>query len=289
MCWAVPGLGNPGGFLHHDVVTQPCCCALGEEPVLPETTDDLTFLRNIASVVVRDTATNSGGRVTIDTKRIYLAGHSNGCIASLAMAAHHSDMVAGVCCHAGTAVGDLPPGYAPTPILTVHGALDRRVPYEKEVELRPGRAMLSAVQTHAIFAAANGCRNRTETEYGRTNQTYRLLQSTNCTDGADVVLLTLPTAGHAPYLGMIYGLEEEEEAPRIDTTQMAWDFCSAHSLRSAPSLPQNMSVVPDDVKAMADNVTAMPDNVTAMPDSGLSRKSAWICLLSFGVGAFFLL
>jgi len=275
MCWAVPGLGNPGGFLGNNTVTMPCCCYVGDFPTLPAITGDPTFLRNIASVAVRDTAANSGGRVTIDTKRIYLAGHSNGCMASLAMAAHHSDMVAGVCCHAGVVLGEFPAGYAPTPIMTVHGAVDKKVPYEKEVEVFPGLAMLSAVQTHAIFAEANGCRESTETEFERANQTYRMLKSTNCTDGADVVLLTLPTAGHSPYKDMNYELEADEEVPRIDTTQMAWDFCSAHSLRSAPSLPENVAVVLDDVKATS--------------DSGLSRKSAWISLLSFGVGAFFLL
>ena len=41
-------------------------------PVDPAITDDLTFLRNVAAVVVDEVSEKTIGAVTVDTKRIYI-------------------------------------------------------------------------------------------------------------------------------------------------------------------------------------------------------------------------
>merc|ERR1712176_127809 len=43
---------------------------------------------------------------------------------------------------------------------------------------------------------------------------------TNCANGADVELVALNDIGHMPYQGM---------QTTVDTTSMAWDFCSSHT------------------------------------------------------------
>ena len=88
----------------------PCCASLGESPPVSDDTDtpslpppadldDADFLRQVAANVVASSAMEG---VTVDTNRLYVAGHSNGCMMAQAMAALQSDLVAAVCCHASS-------------------------------------------------------------------------------------------------------------------------------------------------------------------------------------------
>lgn len=76
--------------------------------------DDL-FLRTIASYLVQDVPVATDGRVTIDTKRLYWSGHSNGCMMAQAMAMLHSDLVAAVACHSGALLTPPASDYQPRP------------------------------------------------------------------------------------------------------------------------------------------------------------------------------
>ena len=120
----------------------PSCCCGNNWPVTIRTTDDMSFLRNVAALTVEKVPiTSSSNSVAIDTKRIYMVGHSNGCIASIGMGMMHSDLVAAVGCHSGTTFRDFPTGadskqkchytypYIPTPMIMVHGKKDNVVDY----------------------------------------------------------------------------------------------------------------------------------------------------------------
>jgi poly(3-hydroxybutyrate) depolymerase len=97
--------GLPGGMPAGDGLAQetiPCCCAKGDptntsDLIDASITNDADLMRLIAKTAIEQVPVETEDRVTIDTKRIYMAGHSNGCITSLSMAALHSDMVAAVC------------------------------------------------------------------------------------------------------------------------------------------------------------------------------------------------
>ena len=58
-----------------------------------------------------------------------MAGHSNGCVAFIAMVTVHSDLVVGVCCYSGMAQASFPPSYQPTPMWVAHGTLDEVTHY----------------------------------------------------------------------------------------------------------------------------------------------------------------
>ena len=151
--------GFPGGLIDGSGITAaPCCCYKGFQPAV---TDDANFLREVAAVIVRDVPKETSNAVTIDTKRIYMAGHSNGCMAAISMATLHSDLVAAVGCHAGTALTIFPDSYMPTPMFMVHGTADRLVPYNGSDDF------LSAPSAYALIADANGC-----TEPRRNIQTF---------------------------------------------------------------------------------------------------------------------
>lgn len=209
----------------------------------PEATRDPEFLRNVAIEVV--------GNQQVDPKRVYMAGHSNGCMQSLSMAAQHSDIVAAVCCHAGFPITPVAEDYSPVPIWLIHGEQDTVVPYEGLFWpgwVTPGGRdlwLMSAPSGAQYFADKNGCdlddATTSEVENGSS-----IKYSAKCDRNAEVVHVTIPAAGHrniylryVSWLNAYYQNSDEafdipEQVMEADTTSWAWDFCSSHAKDSVP-------------------------------------------------------
>eukprot|EP00980_Cylindrotheca_fusiformis_P024617 scaffold12169_cov132-Cylindrotheca_fusiformis.AAC.5 len=235
-CWNLPG----GLQLEDDGPTSTgCCCVKGNEQLTRF--DEGPFLRQIAAVLSRDIPIQTSGNVTIDTKRIYMAGHSNGCIASLSIAAQYSDMVAAVGCHSGSGVSSFPATYNPRPVAMVHGKDDSIIGYNSSLALFTGipgynitLPLFSGLATHDIFSEMNGCTTFNETTLSNgENSTVTKLASTDCTNNASVVLYGLENVNHVPFLG---------DSPFnavpvvVDTVQWMWDFVKQYSLEEDPDL-----------------------------------------------------
>ena len=218
-CWAVPddiiGVGS-------DPIknASPCCCRNADVQVNADETQDLNFLRAIGKQVVRDVPQNSNGTVTIDTKRIYMAGHSNGCMLAMAMAMKHSDFVAAVCCHIGSIRTNPGIDYSPTPIWFAHGEEDEVVPYEGN-DLFPG-----AQATFNHLSTINGCNstniNAFSQDEGGTVQT-----ASGCENNATIEFMTVYKAPHQCYRGTRI---------KYDTTADAWNFCARYQSAEEPNL-----------------------------------------------------
>ena len=166
---------------------------------------------------------NSRGKVTINTKRIYMAGHSNGCMMSFAMALKHSDLVAAVCCHAGNVLTKASDDYNPRPMWFVHGMKDDVVPYEGSgTDLYfPG-----ALDGFNYLSTLNGCNSTNTTvsfEEGNTRT------ASDCINDANIELMTLTDVEHRPYKNM---------ETQVDTTLAAWEFCSSYELSDEPVLDE---------------------------------------------------
>ena len=222
-CWSTPaGLeSGPDGQ-----PTVPCCCS-----VQPEVTEDTDFLRRVISDVVQELPGRTEGSVSIDTKRIYLGGHSNGCMLDMAMAAQHSDLIAAVCCHSGSVLTEIAPNYVATPVWRIHGSIDFTVPYGGAFsEERNVQVFTGAVEGSEYWANANNCQE-SETRDFRRNLNFGTIHSyTNCTDGANVELVTITGGGHNPYRKLL----DIPLPTTFDTTALAWDFCSSYSSVEEP-------------------------------------------------------
>ena len=181
-----------------------------------------------------------------------MAGHSNGCMAAIATATLHSDMVAAVGCHAGTALAAFPDSYKPTPMWLVHGMEDDTVSFDGD------DFFLGQMSIHSLIAQANGCKEYNENQIGDGV----LHTSTSCDNGANVTLLSLTGVGHTPYSHLI----------GVDTTQLAWDFVSSFSLTDTPIL-----VAPETVESP-------PTDEPSLPTSSSSKaKPMWpISITIFG-------
>ncbi len=261
--------------MENGLESSGCCCFDPNEYfelIDPSETDDLRFLRQTAAVVVREVPLETSNKTSIDTTRIYMAGHSNGCITSFAMAAVHSDLVAAVGCHAGGLNTPLAENYSPTPIWMVIGTADPDILYEGSTTFPyyPGSETM-----HSTFVEANECATTDEVRVeSNGGNTYTEFQGTSCKEGADVVLIALDDVGHSPYYG-----DESNDVPdgkgepvTLDTTQMAWDFVKSYSLADAPNLDDAPTVLADDPSSSSSRkLTVCVTLILSMITINLSR------------------
>jgi len=287
-CWNLPGFLTAENRTENDVTTPPCCCFEGMDPdsalpVIPtEEPNDPLFLRMVIDSVVEafqnenktiattttqttttttttetqndevtnnTTAITTTAKVTIDRSRVYMSGHSNGCMTSLTMAALYSDTVAAVCCHAGSLITPFPASasttgstYTPVPVWMVHGMQDTVIPYEGTtlVDMAPFGSIgfWSTQDLVKYIAKKNECQNQEEysdeEDDNTGNSTTFYYKNNNCTNNATVELVTLSNVGHVPYIQNsnpevpIFEQGSANELSRVDTTALAWEFCSSH-------------------------------------------------------------
>lgn len=222
-CFALPaGLAKANG-----VEAAPCCCFYESKHVSSDFTQDTTFLRAVADRAIHDVPDETFGAVSIDTDRIYMSGHSIGCISSFAMAAEHSDLVAAVACFSGVAQTPFATDYQPTPTWAVHGTLDTLVPYDGK------RRALSALETQQKFAEMNGCTTSTAIAIDNGGNPGTRYISDDCVNDATVELLSLQDVGHHTYKNKD-GKQEGTVPTYLDTVSMAWEFVSQYSLGRPP-------------------------------------------------------
>ncbi len=211
-----------------DLATLPCCCLA--DNMQPETEGiDPLFLKMAIDDVVK--AFEQNDDLSIDTDRIYMAGHSNGCIMSLAMAALYSDTIAAVCCHAGSIITPFPDDYSPVPIWMIHGMKDNTIPYNgSPVMTIPGIGALGFLtidQQISYLTQKNGCEGEGEMDVEDETgaQVGKVIKRGQCKDNANVEVVALFDADHHPYQRSSL----TDFPPTVDTTAMAWEFCSAYS------------------------------------------------------------
>lgn len=168
------------------------CCNFSQLPV-----DDVGFLR---AVIADVEATHA-----VDSKRVFLVGHSNGGFMALRMACDASDVVSAVVSVAGAAHFEFPPCPGPAiPVLQIHGTADETIHYEGGVTLGAVKGDYpSAAVTTLDYATRNGCAaTRSPLDaldlVGDSNaETTRELYD-NCPSAAPVELWSIVGAGHVP-------------------------------------------------------------------------------------------
>lgn len=271
-CFNVPGFAQGDG---NDVTTFPCCC-LAENGLPSTETPDPLFLKMAIDSVIdsferESDNTEDANALSIDADRIYMAGHSNGCIAALAMAALYSDTVAAVCCHSGTISTPFPTttsddNYTPVPIWLAHGMKDPTIPYDGAVFMNlPGIGNVgtwSVDQVTDYLAKQNECVDEEKVDvFAEDNATETIgfvTKRSNCKRNANVEVLSLYEGTHHLYrLDSFWQeiLNFGEDALRVDTTALAWEFCSSHS-KSLPAVEEeDLPAVEEEEEPVVDKDT----------------------------------
>jgi predicted esterase len=118
--------------------------------------DDVAFVNAVV-----DDITRKGG---IDTRRIYVAGFSNGGMLTHRFAIAHGDRIAAAAVVSGAMFGDEKPAATPVPMLIMHGRKDNVVGYDggmsptSFVARAQSAPFLPVERTVAFWRDADGCR-----------------------------------------------------------------------------------------------------------------------------------
>ncbi|CAB9522621.1 Esterase PHB depolymerase [Seminavis robusta] len=264
-CWEVPGgLNLPPAPIPDGPETEPCCCST-EETTVPDSMD-LDFLHKVMESVVAEQM--------VDLSRIYLSGHSNGCILAHAYHRTYSDIVAAMSCTAAPAITPIPDSYNPTPQLSIRGQLDDIVAYDGlliEDELF-GEFLIfpSADACFEEYLQANGCQGPEEAdsttvdvpEMDLPNVTATMEHRKGQGCAADTELVILNTAGHAIVNN---GIEANAQAANttVDITSLMWDFVA----RQSRSEPAALTATADAGGDETDAADGEPDTADGEPDA----------------------
>jgi polyhydroxybutyrate depolymerase len=174
--------------------TDACCNLYGA------TVDDAAYLTDLIKVI--------STRYTVDTKRVYLVGHSNGAFMSFRMACDHADIITAIAALNGAMWQDLSKCRPSRPVgmLNIRGTADTTIAFAGGGIT--GHAYPSTETTVADWVGLDGCAGAPDTTTApldldsvlpgaeTTVSRYR-----GCQGGATVELWTMKDGGHVPAVG----------------------------------------------------------------------------------------
>jgi polyhydroxybutyrate depolymerase len=173
--------------------------------------------------------------VTVDEKRVYACGMSNGGMMCYRLAAELSDRIAAVAPVAGTvAVEESKPKRA-VPVLHIHGSKDAIVPFGMTKGRAPPFMKLKGVEESVqTWVKLNGCDGKPKAEtISKDGDEMTVTRTTygNGKDGSEVVLIVVEGGGHTwpgrePPVGFI-----GKSAKNVSANDLMWEFFQRHKLK----------------------------------------------------------
>ena len=200
------------------------CCSVAYE----QSVDDVGFL---AALIQKLTT-----QYSLDPKKVYVTGISNGAMMAYRLAAERSDLIAAIAPVSGTIGGDpditdndnamkiiRAPGQ-PVALAIFHGTADRRVPYnggqgEAMQVGTPARLDLSVAESTKFWVKANGCNSTPQTQ---NLPPAKLDLYSGCRAGTEVAVYSLNGYNH------VWTWTQAIFPGSKSTTQMMWEFFAAH-------------------------------------------------------------
>jgi polyhydroxybutyrate depolymerase len=162
--------------------------------------DDSGYLLDVINTVKAD--------YSVDPKRVYLMGHSNGGFMAFRMACDHAEVIAGIAALAASTFADTERCNPSEPVATlqVHGTADDTIRYGGEVEGVDGgeRTYPGALETLEIWARSNGCDLDPDDPAPPPRALVRdvepatVIAHSDCDPGGHAELWTVPDAPHIP-------------------------------------------------------------------------------------------
>ena len=175
----------------------------------------------------------------IDSKRIYATGWSNGCAMAQALANKASSIFTAVGCMSFYLLQLPDDDYSPIPIIELHGTFDLVVPYVSDAnggliygQFPSPQTASGAIQNLNNWKDMNGCNGQVP-DVNEPGPLYTVQGFSDCTNNAEVRLVTLHLHGHNPYSKDARQESSGTFLPGsmvpISTSQIAWDFISQFS------------------------------------------------------------
>jgi polyhydroxybutyrate depolymerase len=198
------------------------CCAISQR----NNSDDVGYIKNLIDDV--------SSRYSINSKRVYLTGHSNGSMLAQKLACQLSNKIAAVAVVAGRLLLDSCNPESPVSILQIYGTADTLNPenggttsytlgtYTYQFSSRP---VMSSVQ---MLAAANGCSTNFSENKNVSNKDLTISTWPDCKSGVVVSSIKITGASHA-WMGHPAQSAESlklsgEPYMKIDASKVIWSF-----------------------------------------------------------------
>ncbi len=184
------------------------CCSYAMENHV----DDVAFLRALIKKLEQD--------YTVDPKRIYFTGISNGAMMSYRMACEMSDEIAAVAPVEGAQDTDCRPSN-PVSIIVFHGTADRLVPFNggsTPYQMGSKRSDTPVADTIAFWVKRDGCSPTPKHEETSVLHTDAY---TGCTGGSGVTLFAIQGGRHTWPGTRISGND-------VPATDLIWKFFDQH-------------------------------------------------------------
>ena len=220
-----------GGLLGGRVWNADGCCGVAEQS--RENVNDVQFISMLIDRLERD--------YSIDPRRVFVTGHSNGAMLGLRLACQLSDKVDAVAVQSGTLfVPNCRPSH-PVAVLEIHGSADQNVPIDggegpKDLS---GSVYPPPEQGLETLAARDSCRRGpvTSTDSKNSDLTYEVWS--RCLPGTVVEWIKVAGAAH-PWMGhrasslrarIVSRRLSGRPYMRFDSSAAVWSFLSAHPHR----------------------------------------------------------
>lgn len=231
---ALSTLSEQHGFIavYPDGIDKSWADGRGTSSAEKQGVDDIGFLSALIDHFVKNEGANP--------KKVFVSGHSNGGIMANRVGCELADKVAAIA-PVASEIAELE-SMKCTPaqtmsVLTIHGTADGFVPYAGgEVDKGAGGKVLSAKAARAFWAEKAGCAADALTSMmpdlaPEDGMTVSKEESQSCTDGAEVILLTVEGGGHT-WPGSPDQLGETlvgKSTGDINTSELHIDFFLRHT------------------------------------------------------------
>jgi polyhydroxybutyrate depolymerase len=175
---------------------------------------------------------------TIDRRRVYATGISNGAMLCYRLACEMPELIAAIAPVAGDMVVEGPRPKRPVPVIHFHGLKDNNVPYAGGV----GRNAVQPVRYRPVeeviawWAQVNGCGKKSAEVLKEADATRTTYEPPAGAAGAPVVLYALPEGGHNWPGGVdtTGHLGTGPHVTTVDATTLMWQFFAQHPLPEKP-------------------------------------------------------
>ncbi len=190
-------------------------------------TDDVAFLGKVLDDVA--------ALATVDTKRIFSCGMSNGGMMSYRLAAEMSDRIAAIAPVAGTIAIDESKPVRPVPVLHFHGTKDTLVPYEMPQRRNPQIMRIKSVEESIqTWVKLNGCQQTPVSDVltkAGDKMPVTLTIYKGGKNGAEVGLITIEGGGHTwPGKNAPVGFIGASTL-NISANDLMWEFFQRHPMK----------------------------------------------------------
>jgi polyhydroxybutyrate depolymerase len=169
--------------------------------------------------------------VTVDRRRVYATGGSNGAMLCYRLASELSERIAAIAPVAGTMASKTCHPSRPVPVIHFHGTNDQWIPYKGGLGTRKVN-FNSVAETIQAWVQADGCRAEAQvTRYpDRTHDGTVVIRTcySGGKNGSEVVLITIEGGGHS-WPGRDWHPELLGKSTKnISANDLIWDFFSKH-------------------------------------------------------------